>query len=58
VRLAVAHSATYAGWRITALALVDLYRQIAQGIAADHGVPYPAELDRLISARLRAGPVS
>lgn len=40
--------------REAALALVDLYRLIAPAVAAGHGTAYPAVLDQLISARLRA----
>ena len=36
-----------------ALAIVDLYRDLAPELARSHGVPYPADLDRLMSARLR-----
>ena len=35
-----------------ALALVGFYRELAPGLAAAHGIVYPAELDRLVSARL------
>ena len=39
--------------RDAALALVDLYRDIARAVAADHGIDYPADLDRLVSGRLQ-----
>ena len=39
--------------RDAALALVDLYREIAPAIAASHGIEYPTELDRILSDRLR-----
>jgi len=39
--------------RDAALALLELYRQLAGAVAAEHGIAYPAELDRLMSARLR-----
>jgi hypothetical protein len=34
-------------------AVLDLYRELAIPLAAKHGVPYPSELDRLVSDRLR-----
>jgi predicted nucleotidyltransferase len=37
-----------------ASAVLDLYRELATALASAHGVPYPADLDRLISDRLRA----
>jgi predicted nucleotidyltransferase len=36
-----------------ALAVLDLYRDLALGLAAAHGVAYPAELDQVLSAQLR-----
>jgi hypothetical protein len=32
--------------------VVDVYRALAPGLAAGHGLAYPAALDRLVSARL------
>jgi predicted nucleotidyltransferase len=40
--------------RGAALALVELFRQVAPGVAADHGIAYPEELDRQVTARLLA----
>jgi predicted nucleotidyltransferase len=37
-----------------ASALLDLYRDLARSLAAKHGMPYPAELDRLMANRLSA----
>ena len=37
-----------------ARALVDFYRQLAAPLAETHGLAYPAELDRLMTARLEA----
>jgi hypothetical protein len=37
-----------------ASALLDLYRELAIPLSAKHGLPYPADLDRLLSDRLRA----
>jgi hypothetical protein len=34
------------------LALVQSYRELAQGLATVHGIAYPAELDRLVSVEL------
>jgi predicted nucleotidyltransferase len=39
--------------RDAALALVDLYRELAPAAAASHGIEYPTELDRILSDRLR-----
>jgi hypothetical protein len=36
-----------------ALAVLDLYRDLASGLATAHGVAYPAELDGMLSAQLR-----
>ena len=41
--------------RVAALALVQLYRELAPSLAEAHGIAYPAELDRLLSARLQEG---
>ena len=38
--------------RDAAIALVDLYRELATAVAAEHGIAYPTDLDRLMSARL------
>jgi hypothetical protein len=35
--------------------LVEFYRQVAPPLATEHDVIYPADLDRIVSARL-AGP--
>jgi predicted nucleotidyltransferase len=35
-----------------ALRLVRLYRELATDLAASYGIPYPAELDRLLSGQL------
>jgi predicted nucleotidyltransferase len=40
--------------RGAALVLLDRYRELARTLGERHGVPYPDELDRLISDRLRA----
>lgn len=32
--------------------IVDFYRSLAQPLAEANGIPYPAELDRLMLARL------
>ena len=32
--------------------LAGFYRQVAPALAAEHGLPYPADLDRVVSARL------
>jgi predicted nucleotidyltransferase len=37
-----------------AWALLDLYRQVAIPLATSHAMPYPYELDRLLSSRLSA----
>ena len=39
--------------RTSALALVDLYREITAAVAARHGIDYPEALDRLLTDRLR-----
>ena len=39
--------------RDAALALIDLYRELAPAVAATHGIEYPTELDRILSDRLR-----
>ena len=39
--------------RDAALALVQLYRELAPSLAKAHGIAYPAELDRLLTARLQ-----
>ena len=39
--------------RAAAIALVDLYREIATVVAARHGIGYPEALDRLLTDRLR-----
>jgi hypothetical protein len=39
--------------RSAALTLVDRYRELAQPLAMRHGLPYPAELDALLTERLR-----
>ena len=36
-----------------ALAVLDLYRDLATGLATTHGLTYPAELDEVLSTRLR-----
>lgn len=33
--------------------ILQFYRELAPPLAQDHGIPYPAELDRLVSQRLR-----
>ncbi|MGZ8512928.1 MAG: aminoglycoside 6-adenylyltransferase [Candidatus Limnocylindria bacterium] len=43
----------FAPMKDAALAVVDLYRDLATGLATAHGVAYPTELDRLLTARLR-----
>jgi hypothetical protein len=35
-----------------ALAVVRFYRELAQPLAQAHGLPYPADLDRVMVARL------
>jgi predicted nucleotidyltransferase len=40
--------------RDAALSLLDRYREVARKLAERDGVPYPDELDRLISGRLRS----
>ena len=32
--------------------LAGFYRQVAPALAAEHGLTYPADLDRVVSARL------
>jgi hypothetical protein len=39
---------------VAASAVLDLYRELAVPLADKHGVPYPSELDRLVSGRLGA----
>jgi predicted nucleotidyltransferase len=39
--------------RDAALTLLDRYRELSRTLGERHGVPYPGELDRLISDRLR-----
>lgn len=41
--------------RAAAIALVDLYREIATAVAARDGIDYPAALDRVLTDRLREG---
>lgn len=40
--------------RTAALDLITLYRQLARPLAAQYGVPYPDELDTLLTGRLEA----
>jgi hypothetical protein len=35
-----------------AQAIVSLYRELAHSLAELHGIPYPTELDRIMSERL------
>ena len=39
--------------RDAALALTDVYRELAPSLAASHGIEYPTEVDRILSDRLR-----
>jgi predicted nucleotidyltransferase len=40
--------------RLAALALIGLYRDLAQPLTARHGLPYPTRLDELLAGQLEA----